>query len=131
MKNFERFVTAATANMRKNDGNNLKKIESDDGESYHYSTYGTCSKDIFIELDGDKLKHVRFNGGCPGGLTAMGKLLEGFQIDDVIEKVKGIPCRNGTSCGDQLAQALEQIKELRAKEQPTNELPTNELRENA
>ena len=35
-----------------------------------------------------------------------------MRTDDVIQKLKGIPCRDrGTSCPDQLARALEQIKE--------------------
>ena len=39
---------------------------------------------------------------------------KGMKIEDVIKKLKGIPCRNrGTSCPDQLAIALEKIKQER------------------
>ncbi len=31
----------------------------------------------------------------------------GRKVEDVIAMLKGIPCRNGTSCPDQLARALE------------------------
>ena len=36
-----------------------------------------------------------------------------MKIDDVIAKCKGIQCRAGTSCPDQLATALEQLKAQR------------------
>ena len=39
--------------------------------------------------------------------------IEGMKIDDVIAKCKGIQCRAGTSCPDQLATALEQLKAQR------------------
>lgn len=114
MNKLERFVTAATANLRQKDVSTLQKIDSNGiGEAYQYVTYGTCSKEILIEVNGDFVSRVRFNGGCPGGLAAIGELVTGLKIDDVIAKVKGIPCRNGTSCGDQLAQALGQIQTLR------------------
>ncbi|MCE5284349.1 MAG: TSCPD domain-containing protein [Pelosinus sp.] len=40
----------------------------------------------------------------------MSILIEGMPIDDVIQKLKGNPCRNGTSCTDQLVKALESYK---------------------
>lgn len=44
-------------------------------------------------------------------LFGVSKLAEGRKIDDVIELLKGIPCGiKGTSCPDQLAKALEEIK---------------------
>ena len=36
------------------------------------------------------------------------KLVVGRKVEEVISLLKGIQCRNGTSCPDQLAQALEQ-----------------------
>jgi uncharacterized protein (TIGR03905 family) len=114
MNKFERFVTVATANLRQKDANGLQRIDSNgDSEIYQYTTYGTCSKDILIELKGGIVSNVQFDDGCPGGLAAIGKLLTGLHIDKVITNLKGISYRNGTSCGDQLAQALEQIQELR------------------
>lgn len=38
------------------------------------------------------------------------RLAEGRKIDEVIDLLKGIPCRGGTSCPDQLSKALEEIR---------------------
>ena len=46
-------------------------------------------------------------GGCPGNTQGVAKLVVGRKVDDVIAMLKGIQCRNGTSCPDQLARALE------------------------
>ena len=46
-------------------------------------------------------------GGCPGNARGIAKLILGRKATDVIATLKGIPCRNGTSCPDQLARALE------------------------
>ena len=76
-----------------------------------YRTSGTCSQLIEIETDGDVVKSVNFVGGCNGNLQGISALVKGMKIDDVISKVKGIKCgMKSTSCPDQLARALEQIK---------------------
>ena len=57
------------------------------------------------------IKSVKIIGGCPGNTVGLSKLLEGQNIDDVIKKLKGIPCGyKGTSCPDQIAKALEKYK---------------------
>ncbi|MEG1499947.1 MAG: TSCPD domain-containing protein, partial [Clostridia bacterium] len=50
-------------------------------------------------------------GGCSGNLQAISSLCKGQKIDDIITKLKGIQCRNNTSCPDQLAIALQNYKE--------------------
>lgn len=76
-----------------------------------YRTKGTCSQAIDIEVEGDIVKSVEFMGGCMGNTAGVAALVEGMKIDDVIARLKGIDCRGrGTSCPDQLAQALMQIK---------------------
>lgn len=78
---------------------------------YIYKTKGTCSQKIIIELEQDIIKKVTIVGGCAGNTKGISKLVEGMKIDEVISKLKGIPCGNkGTSCPDQLAKALEEIK---------------------
>ena len=78
------------ANLRQKDVNGLHRSDSNgDREIYQYTTYGTCSKDILIELNCDIVRKVRFNGGCPGGLTAVGKLLTGLPIDKMITSLRG------------------------------------------
>ena len=79
---------------------------------YKYKTSGTCSQEIIIEIEKDIIKKENIVCGCAGNTKGISTLVEGMRIDDVIQKLKGIPCRDrGTSCPDQLARALEQIKE--------------------
>ena len=80
---------------------------------YTYKTHGTCSTAIEIETEGDTIKEVRFINGCRGNTQGVAALAQGMKIDDVIAKCKGIQCRAGTSCPDQLATALEQLKAQR------------------
>ena len=62
--------------------------------------------------DGDKVKDVQFVMGCHGNTQGVAKLVEGMDIHEVIKRLKGIDCNGrGTSCPDQLAQALEQYLE--------------------
>ena len=79
---------------------------------YKYKTKGTCSREITIEINEDKtLGEVSFLGGCNGNLKGISALVKGKKIDEVIATLKGIDCNfRGTSCPDQLACALEQIK---------------------
>ena len=76
-----------------------------------YKTKGTCSSEINFNVKDNKLYNVKFTGGCNGNLKAISSLVNGQYINQVINKLKGITCNNkNTSCGDQLATALEEIK---------------------
>ena len=76
---------------------------------YSYRTRGVCSREIHVDLDGDKVSHVDFVGGCPGNLQAISKLVEGMKVDDVVKTLEGNTCGSKpTSCADQLAQALKE-----------------------
>ena len=79
---------------------------------YQYKTKGTCSQMISFDLEDNKVRNVQFLGGCNGNLKGIGALVEGMDIDDVIERVEGIRCgMKSTSCPDQLAKALKAAKE--------------------
>lgn len=79
-----------------------------------YVTSGVCSRYIDIETEGDVVKSVKFTGGCNGNAQGIAKLAAGMKIDDVIAKLKGTRCGfRPTSCPDQLARALETIKNER------------------
>ena len=79
---------------------------------YSYNTNGTCSTKIDFEIEDNRLHNVSFTSGCNGNLKAISKLVEGEKVDDVINKLSGIKCGfKNTSCGDQLAKALESVKE--------------------
>ena len=78
---------------------------------YRYVPKGVCSKEMIIELEGDIIKNVKIIGGCAGNTVGVSKLIEGMKIEDAIKRLKGIPCGyKGTSCPDQLAQALKEYK---------------------
>ncbi len=78
----------------------------------HYTTSGTCSRAIDIEIDGDTIKKVEFTGGCHGNTQGLAALLQGMKVDEAISRLRGIDCKGrGTSCPDQLARALEGLNE--------------------
>ncbi len=79
-----------------------------------YLTKGTCSRQILFDVtEDDKITNVKFIGGCSGNLQAIARLVEKKPIDEVISTLKGIKCRGNTSCGDQLAKALEEYKQAK------------------
>lgn len=79
--------------------------------NYTYKTSGTCCREISFELNNDIVTNISFNGGCPGNLKMISKILDSWKIDDIINMCKGNKCGiKNTSCADQLAQALQEIK---------------------
>ena len=74
-----------------------------------YTTSGTCSRSIDIHLDGDLIREVRFTGGCSGNTQGVAALVKGLSAAEAARRLKGIVCRSGTSCPDQLARALEEL----------------------
>lgn len=78
---------------------------------YRYKPQGVCSREMIFDIEGDVIKSVQIIGGCAGNTAGVSKLIQGMKIDDIIDKLKGIPCGpRGTSCPDQIARALEEIK---------------------
>ena len=70
-----------------------------------------CSQEMIIEVNGDIIKEVAIIGGCAGNTLGVSNLIKGMNIDEAIKRLKGIPCgTKGTSCPDQLATALREIK---------------------
>ena len=67
-----------------------------------YKTHNVCSRSIEFEVENNIITACKFNGGCA--------LVIGMTVDEAIRRLKGIQCRNGTSCPDQLATALEEYK---------------------
>ena len=79
---------------------------------YQYEPKGVCSREMIIEVEDEIIKSVQIIGGCAGNTKGVSVLVEGMNINDAINKLRGIDCRGrGTSCPDQLAIALEKIKE--------------------
>lgn len=76
-----------------------------------YRTKGSCSREIIFNVDeAENITDVKFLGGCSGNLQAVSKLINGKKIEEVVPLLKGIQCRNGTSCPDQLAIALSEYR---------------------
>jgi uncharacterized protein (TIGR03905 family) len=79
---------------------------------YQYEPKGVCSMQMNIEVEGEIIKDVQIIGGCAGNTKGVSVLVKGMNIDEAIKKLRGIDCRGrGTSCPDQLAIALQRIKE--------------------
>ena len=58
-----------------------------------YKTKGTCAREIDFEVEGNT--------------QGVAKLVEGMDINEVINRLEGIQCGvKGTSCPDQLSKAL-------------------------
>lgn len=73
-----------------------------------YSTRGTCSRQIDIEIDENRIiTKVTFTGGCSGNTQGVSALVVGMSVEEAIKRLEGIKCGpRSTSCPDQLAQAL-------------------------
>lgn len=80
--------------------------------SYEYKTKDTCSTKINFDKDENGIvTNIVFTGGCNGNLKALSKILDGWPADKIIEMLQGNLCgRRPTSCGDQLAKALQKAK---------------------
>lgn len=79
-------------------------------ESYTFQPQRVCSKRIDFALDEDgRLHDVKFLGGCPGNLPAIGRLVEGKDAKEIAGLLRGNPCgARGTSCADQLSRAIDE-----------------------
>ena len=77
----------------------------------HYSPKGICAIGIDFEVEDNKVKDVRFTGGCDGNHKGLNALIAGMDVDEAIERLSGITCGpRATSCPDQLAEALKEYK---------------------
>lgn len=76
----------------------------------NYLTSGVCSRKISIEISDDNvIESVKFLGGCNGNTQGISALVKGMDVEEAIERLEGIDCGGrGTSCPDQLANALKQ-----------------------
>jgi uncharacterized protein (TIGR03905 family) len=73
---------------------------------FTYYPKGVCSTRYDFDIQDGVIRHVAIQNGCRGNLTGISRLLEGMTVQDAIERMQGVICRNGTSCPDQMAKAL-------------------------
>jgi len=83
---------------------------------FAYRTQGVCSMEIQFKLDENVVTDINFVGGCNGNLKAISKLVDGWTVEQIEEKLLGNSCGGRpTSCADQLAKAVragyEKLKE--------------------
>lgn len=80
-------------------------------QRYIYQTQRVCPPEIHFQIQDALLKNIRFvGGGCPGNAQLVARLLESKPIDKVLPILNGIECRKGTSCPDQLAEAIQAMQ---------------------
>ena len=83
--------------------------------TYTYRPRGVCSQYMELEVEDGILRSFRVLGGCDGNLQGIARLVAGMPVDEVIARLDGIRCGGKpTSCSDQLAKALKQMKEEQA-----------------
>ena len=75
---------------------------------YHYRNFGTCSESIDLEIRDGVIAVCRINGGCRGNTQGLSKMVIGRKAEEVRDLLRGIQCRNGTSCPDQLSRAIDE-----------------------
>ena len=74
---------------------------------YTYRTQSVCSMEIHFHIEDDVITDIRFVGGCNGNLKAIAKLVDGWTVSQIEEKLRGNTCGpRPTSCADQLAIAV-------------------------
>lgn len=84
-------------------------------ENISYITKGVCSRKIDIQVEDGIITSVKFVGGCAGNTQGVAALVRGMSVDEAIERLSGIRCGfKNTSCPDQLATALKELKEKNA-----------------
>ena len=76
-----------------------------------YYPKGTCSRKMEIEVEDGIIKHLEVAGGCSGNIQGIIRLVEGRSVKEVADSLRGVRCGlKSTSCPDQLAKALKEIK---------------------
>lgn len=85
---------------------------------HSFSPTGVCSRNITFEVKDGKVFDIHFEGGCPGNLKMISKILDGWNIEDIISMCDGNLCGSKhTSCADQLAKELKKV--LEEEKQPS------------
>ncbi len=79
-------------------------------EHISYTPSGVCSKRIDFDYENGKIYNLTFQGGCPGNLKAIAKLVDGMPLTEVVAKLEGNTCGfKKTSCADQLTKAIKEV----------------------
>lgn len=108
---MERFEPTTELSEIEERVKNLLKPET--GMEYTYKTQDTCSSEIKLKIDGNRVTNISFTGGCNGNLKAIPLLVDGWTVEEIEKKLSGVICgRRPTSCADQLAKACRAAYEV-------------------
>ena len=78
---------------------------------YKFSPKGVCSIEMIFDIENNIINSLKIIGGCPGNTVGVSRLVAGKSVDEVIKMLEGIECgTKGTSCPDQVAEALKEYK---------------------
>lgn len=76
--------------------------------TFTYQPKSVCSTRIDLDIDEEGiLRACSFDSGCQGNLSGISRLVIDRPAREVAAQLKGVTCRNGTSCPDQLAKAID------------------------
>lgn len=74
---------------------------------YVYKTKMVCAQIIKFDINDNIITNIEFFGGCNGNLKAIAKLVDGWTVEQIEEKLAANTCGGKpTSCADQLATAV-------------------------
>lgn len=73
----------------------------------NFTPRGVCARAMNFDIEDGVIRNLKVTGGCNGNLKGIAKLVEGMKAEEVVARLEGIDCNGkGTSCPDQLAQAV-------------------------
>ncbi len=79
---------------------------------YKFTPRQVCAMEIQFNIEGNVVSDIQFLGGCNGNLKAISKLIDGWTVEAIEEKLAGNTCGGRpTSCADQLAKAVREAYE--------------------
>ena len=94
---------------------NIEIREVDGIDEVRFQPQGVCSKLFSIKIKDNRILDMETVGGCSGNLKGIGSLITGMDINEVINRLQGLPCGNRpTSCPDQLSIALKLYAEAKS-----------------
>ena len=56
-------------------------------EHFNYKPTGVCSRNIEIELDGNRIEKVAFTGGCSGNTQGIAALIVGTENTRLLRRI--------------------------------------------
>ena len=87
---------------------NIEIREIDGFDVVRFAPQGVCSKLFNLKIKDNTIIELETIGGCSGNLSGISNLVKGMKVNDVINKLQGLPCGSRpTSCPDQIAQCLQ------------------------